>query len=370
MSANQKLAFASARESFQSGRLAAYFAKRYIARVVVYPVKRGDMIAKVARAYGEVPLWLLEEFNQADFRALQPGDTILIPVVEQMKGGRSKPPHLQVVDQDGRPVTDVARDGLSDRMRPDLLGRARLAIDDSNVFERAERREAASDQLLPARIGHQPVAIAVPAAAPLAQSPVAAQVAEVAPRPMAPAVAPTPPRVVDLRVALRELIVKPGETVSHFAAWSSLTVQQIRAANPGLDPKHLGVGQRVMLPLSDLAYADFVLSRAGAGRRPQVVAEASPSPGSPAQPVQAPSADRPSLPVAALGVKLPPKPAPVKGKKPHKVAPGETASGIAARYGISLTAIARLNPGRNLDRLYVGDKLQVPATATLSGGTQ
>src|SRR5690606_36316754 len=82
MSANQKFAFDRAREQFQKERLDSYFASRYVAEVVVYRVKRGETVSAAAKRYGEVPIWLLQEFNQTDFRSLQPGDEILIPVVK------------------------------------------------------------------------------------------------------------------------------------------------------------------------------------------------------------------------------------------------------------------------------------------------
>jgi uncharacterized protein YabE (DUF348 family) len=49
-----------------------------------------------------------------------------------------------------------------------------------------------------------------------------------------------------------------------------------------------------------------------------------------------------------------------KGGKPltHVVKKGDTASKIAETYGISLADMAKLNPGRSLDRLQIGEQLR------------
>ncbi|MGM0574425.1 MAG: LysM peptidoglycan-binding domain-containing protein [Myxococcota bacterium] len=332
MSANQKLAFDQAREGFRAERLEGYFSKHWIEEVVVYVVQRGDAISKVARRYGEVPMWLLEEFNQADFRTLQPGDTVLIPVVAEVGDGRDKPPKLQVVDKDGRPLTAGQRGKLSDRMPEDLLRRARLAIDDSNVFER-DRASAAARGILPT---------------PDARPRQGGGGRQVAPRPARADEEPSP----------RKVTVRPGETLSHFAAWSGLDVAGILEANDGLDPTRMSVGQRVILPLTDSAYARFVLGRAGedGGRRAADARGRDRLPNEPApSPRRPPTARIAPGPGGSAGGSAP------AVKVVHEVRRGETASGIAARYGVSQEALGAANSDRDLDRLYAGERLSIPA---------
>ena len=335
MSPHQKMVFDQARERFQLKRLEDYFSERYIERVISYRVRRGDVIAKVAAEYGEAPIWLLEEFNQTDFRSLQPGDTILIPTVKRMRGGRRAPPRLQVVDKDGRPLSDEKRQALGDKLRLDLLGQARLAMDDSNVFQRSGRAmsTASTGTLLP-------TSNLVPAVI----TPGGIQPATVQPATPTPTTAATPPA----RVAAREVIVKPGETLSHYASWSGLTVAAILKANAGLEPELLFAGRRIKLPLSDLAYADFVLARAGT-RRNRSTAEGA------------------KVTKGKAGKKLP---AAIKAKSlgddayvTHIVAAGETATAIAKKRGLKLSDLRKANPGRNLDILYVGGRIQVPKKA-------
>ena len=125
MSPNQKLAFDQSRERFHNRRLERYFSTRYIEKVVKYRVKRGDFISKVARRFGNVPMWLLTEFNQTDFRSIQPGDIVLIPVIakvdreDQLKGQLAPDPEPPPAKETGasgeveepRPATATDEDG-------------------------------------------------------------------------------------------------------------------------------------------------------------------------------------------------------------------------------------------------------------------
>ena len=43
----------------------------------------------------------------------------------------------------------------------------------------------------------------------------------------------------------------------------------------------------------------------------------------------------------------------------HTVRSGDTVSGIAHKYGKSLSAIKKLNPGLNIDRISLGQKIRV-----------
>ncbi len=303
MSANQKVAFDKTREDFQQERLDAYFAKRYFERVVIYRVKRGEYVSNAAKRYGDVPLWLLEEFNQIDFRTLQPGDEILIPVVATFEPGQKTPPTMRVVDEQGRPVTDEARDRLAARLHPQIVGRARMALDDSNVFERGNGAfSAASRSLLPDYHGVR--------TAPAAGQPVG-------PRPAA--------------LLPRDIIVKPGETLMHYVEWAGVSMDAIRKANPNLAPDRIRVGSRVGLPLTDQQYVDFFKGRAAWSRK-----------GGDAKPAAA--ADAAKTPSGRV----------------HVIRKGDTATAIARKYGTSLQALRGANAGANLDVIRVGQRLRLP----------
>ena len=136
LSANDKVAFDRKRDQFQKGRVDAFFANRYFEKVIVYRVKKGEFIASAAKRYGDVPLWLIEEFNQMDFRGLQPGDEILIPVVGELPAGVRQPPPPVVVDEEGHALSEARQDAVEPRLRGELFAKARMALDDSNVFKR------------------------------------------------------------------------------------------------------------------------------------------------------------------------------------------------------------------------------------------
>jgi LysM repeat protein len=68
-----------------------------------------------------------------------------------------------------------------------------------------------------------------------------------------------------------------------------------------------------------------------------------------------------------LGVQPPPPPLPPIPQPPpiqavHTFAPGETMDIIAARYGVSVDAIANANPGMNLNVLSSGTQINIPGT--------
>lgn len=68
----------------------------------------------------------------------------------------------------------------------------------------------------------------------------------------------------------------------------------------------------------------------------------------------------PAVAVALLAAVLPVS---LAFAQSHQVRPGDTLSGIAATYGVSTTELARLNGITNHDRIYVGQVLSVGDTA-------
>ncbi|MCA9515527.1 MAG: LysM peptidoglycan-binding domain-containing protein [Myxococcales bacterium] len=310
MSQNQKVAFDRAREAYQEDRMSEYFARRYFEKVVVYRVKRGEYLSKAAKRYGDVPLWLLEEFNQMDFRSLQPGDEVLIPVVATLESGQKAPPPLRVVDEDGRPLADEGKQKIAERLRTDLIGRARMALDDSNVFERNNDafKGTTRDELLP---DYLEVRTEVTASGDTGE----------------PAAVNGPAAVA------RAIIVKPGETLMHYVSWSGVSMDAIKAANPALDPNRILVGARLALPLDDVQYVGFMKARAdwaAAG-------------GAAAEKKAAAAAEAARKPVRHVTVKK-----------------GDTASRIAKRQKIALGALRKANPGVDLGRLSIGQELVLP----------
>lgn len=367
MSANRKVAFDRLRDAFQRERVESFFSNKYFKEVVVYRVKKGEFIAAAAKRYGDVPLWLIEEFNQIDFRSLQPGDEILIPVVSELPAGVRQPPPLKVVDESGHPLATTQVEALSPKIYSDFMAKARMAIDDSNVFMREGPLGAPGSsvpvaqphapqlqgvpnpvapqgyQLPPAHIGQAPLVqpgqqVAAPAyqasGSPFgaAQNPV--QVAEPMPEP-----APQNP----LPGAIpRDVVVKRGESLMHYVKWSRVTLSAIKVANPHLDPDRIFVGARIALPMSDEQYVEFVTARAAWAK----------------EKAEGDTGDK----VVPEGDKKPSKDKNKAEKtRSHTVKSGETATSIARSYRIDVKELKAINPGLDLKRLKVGKKIIVPA---------
>jgi LysM repeat protein len=357
-SPNQKLAFDQGRERFHNRRLERYFATRYIEKVVKYRVKRGDYISKVAKRYGDVPTWLLEAFNQTDFKTIRPGDTVLIPLIAKAERGEQPKTALRVTDERGRPLNPEERARLQNHARMDLLNRARLSMDDSNVFERENEAQRPMYEAVPTGFASQWSTVLPKGLA----SPVET-ISEDVPRVQVLAHAPAPG---DGSGARRPITVRLGETIGHYASWSGLTVAQIEGGNPDLNADRIRIGQRLELPLGDEDWVNFVLARAKkskASRGTKLAAAASRL-----EEIQTARAlkalEMKKLPaVIGAGAKakavaaVRPAPGPIRA---HVVQSGDIGSRIAKKYGVTFKQLVRANPDKNLDRIRPGQTLKVP----------
>lgn len=407
LSANQKYAFDQERDKHQKQRTANYFATRYIDKVVLYRVKRGDSILAAAKRFGDVPLWLLSEFNQRNFRRLRPNEEILIPVVKRFEPGQQLPGQLIVLDEAGQRITGIPAEAARQRMNPEFLGRARVAIDDGNVFER--RRIVGPshrpDPVLGGRPGLQPgvptapttaqagqvkqwdlggATLTVPTAGTATPQPVLAISPGGVAGPSAAAAAPPAPAK-----KVRSVLVKSKETFGHYKAWSGLSTNEIKNANPGLNPNLIFQGKKLRLPMTDDQYAVFVQRRSEAflsprekarraQRRAALAAETQRKEALSARLAQSPqqaqangprplrdrripASIRPAMmprgghvaPIAARSI------VPKAKRRFHIVKSGDTVSRIALRWKLSLKAVQRLNPGMNPNMVRLGAKVRV-----------
>ena len=66
---------------------ASYFAAHRIAGTEVYIARAGDSLWTLTQRSGQVPLWLLQQYNpDLDFADLRPGTQIVVPRVEEVTG--------------------------------------------------------------------------------------------------------------------------------------------------------------------------------------------------------------------------------------------------------------------------------------------
>ena len=135
------------------------------------------------------------------------------------------------------------------------------------------------------------------------------------------------------RITFVDHYVTYGQTLSTIAQRSKVTVTMLQAANPRLRAHALRVGQRVIVPMSGRVVPRGAWSNPPeprvrrAWRRYRSVSEA-------------PDSD---------------------GNTRHRVAPGETASGIAHQHGIGLTALLEANDLTMRSVIRPGDVLLIPS---------
>jgi membrane-bound lytic murein transglycosylase D len=118
----------------------------------------------------------------------------------------------------------------------------------------------------------------------------------------------------EARVNFVQHKIKWGETLSIIGNRYGVTVRQLLAANPGVEPRRLGVGQRLVIPISPAARA---------------------------QPGAVPAVLRGS------------------GSRVHTVRRGESLWVIARRFGVTVDALRRWNGLRSGDVLRTGTRLVV-----------
>lgn len=127
---------------------------------------------------------------------------------------------------------------------------------------------------------------------------------------------PATPRTV------RSYVVRAGDTLEGVAQRLRVPLAQLVRANPGINPQLILPGQRLVVTGTATA-ATRTLTRTAAR------AAAAPA-------------------------------------RSHTVRSGETMTGIAAAYGISLSRLVAANPGTSPDLLLVGQRLSLPGSAKVT----
>lgn len=151
-------------------------------------------------------------------------------------------------------------------------------------------------------------------------------------------------------------VVKPGDTLFLISKRTNYRQSAIIAANPGLNPNRLRVGQKLNMPGAVAAPAQDVAKAASAAKegakdeagKDKVKLAAAAAPAAAAADTKPPVKTRTGF-------------VPYEGPtKDYVVQSGESLGSIAGKFGISIRALKALNGLKN-DALRAGQKLKVPA---------
>jgi membrane-bound lytic murein transglycosylase D len=135
---------------------------------------------------------------------------------------------------------------------------------------------------------------------------------------------------INERVTFVDHYVTSGQTLSAIAQRYKVTVTMLQAANPRLRARALRVGQRIIVPMSGR-----VVPRGAWSSPPE------------------PRVRRVTSRYSSAGA--------ATGSDRHRVARGETASGIARRHGVGLMALLEANDLTLRSVIRPGDVLRIPS---------
>lgn len=317
--------FTEARSEHFTQQEKAFFARFEVVKLDRYTVRRGDNIWKISKLHASVPVWVLEKFNSnMNLAKLRVGEELLVPVLNELAQADSSAAEELFVDNATR--------------------------------ARARQGGAAGNQ----RQG--------------------------------------PGQPTQEAAAGITVTVSKRETLGHYAKWSGVSITAIVGANPGLNKDIIRLGQQIRVPIPDSKLTAFYRERrrfngtpppadvaplrpvraaavARRGKRAERRQGKASQPGAPARavrPRQRPTEQEPDSAAPREEPIAEAQPAPAAVPAPvvkHRVAPGETAWLIAIRqYKISLQSLRTANPGKDLNRLQVGDMLTIPIRARQPGG--
>ncbi len=155
--------------------------------------------------------------------------------------------------------------------------------------------------------------------------------------------------------------IRAGDAYYNLAARFRVTVAALQAANPGVNPNNLVIGQTICIPVPPVSgtcpggFLYTVLAGEtlyGIARRYGVVVQAliAANPGINPQALQV--GQRICIPAG-------PSPQPCPGRL-YTIQAGDTFIGMARRFGYTIDALLAANPGVDPDRLAIGQAICLP----------
>lgn len=245
----------------------------------------------------------------------------------------------------------------------------------------------------PGSVQPLPSTVYVPTAVPgSTPAPPSGPVATTPSEPLPPTVPPVAP---PLAPTTKVYTIKEGETLGKIAKLEGIGVNDLLAANPGLDPKRLKIGQEIQIPVGGAGAGASAPAPEPTGRpaegsfytvkKGDTLSKIARAQGttvtalkqannlasdtihvgqklhipSPAQSGQRPP--REAL-VAAPPIRTTGSPPEEPGAVTHIVQAGETPAIIAKKYGVSVSALLEANGNPDPRKLKIGQKLIIPTS--------
>ena len=137
--------------------------------------------------------------------------------------------------------------------------------------------------------------------------------------------------------------IKSGDTLADIAERFGVSLEDLLAANPGIDPSLLHTGDSVKLPSGTNATPGVSATETPAD--PDTTPE--PEPTSEPAPTEEPSPDPTNTPAA--------------GAQTYAVESGDFPGTIAEKFGITVEELLAANPGIDATNLQIGQVLNIPA---------
>jgi LysM repeat protein len=154
-------------------------------------------------------------------------------------------------------------------------------------------------------------------------------------------------------------VIRDGDTLAGIASRLGIALADLQAANPGIDPGTLRVGQSIKLPANPDAPPPAAATATPKGSATVRAATATPEP----QPTEPPPTEAPASPTAPAAQDTPAPgvtATPASLGQSYTVQDGDFPAKIADKFGISVDDLLAANPGINPTNMHIGDVIIIP----------
>lgn len=139
--------------------------------------------------------------------------------------------------------------------------------------------------------------------------------------------------------------IRSGDTLADIAERFSISLEDLLAANPGINPSALHTGDTIKLPTG----TEPATPEASATGTPEQDETPEPEPTGEPAPTEEPAPDPANTPTA--------------GAQTYAVESGDIPGTIAEKFGITVEELLAANPGIDPTNLQIGQVLNIPAPA-------